>query len=112
MEKNHPHAFSLSSLTDKEFSDLAKQVEEERNRRHRCWRSRQDWVNKMCDLFLIDPYVDRCREGNTVIAFRYIAPYKFEVARARPVHGDTFDLDTGIAVAYAKVMGWEIPDFI
>ena len=31
---------------------------------------------------------------------------------ARPVHGDKFDKAVGIAVAYAKAIGIQVPDYI
>ena len=34
------------------------------------------------------------------------------IAKASPIKGDVFDLDTGIAVAFAKAMGESIPDYI
>ena len=34
------------------------------------------------------------------------------IAKATPVKGDVFDLDTGIAVAFAKAMGERIPSYI
>ena len=34
------------------------------------------------------------------------------IAKATPIKGDVFDLDTGIAVAFAKAMGESIPDYI
>jgi hypothetical protein len=68
---------------------------------------RQDWIDKW--------YTEARRSGVHLI-FRkdvVIAHNDFgNVATAAPVHGDKYYRHTGIAVAYAKLCGEPIPDYI
>lgn len=68
---------------------------------------RQDWIDK---------WYTKAIRGDDFLAFRkdvVIAYNDFgEIATAAPVRGDKYDRHTGIAVAYAKLNGEPIPDYI
>lgn len=68
---------------------------------------RQDWIDKW--------YAEARRCGvnltfrkDVVIAYNDFG----DITTAAPVRGDKYDRHTGIAVAYAKLIGEPIPDYI
>ena len=68
---------------------------------------RQEWIDKW--------YIEARRCG-VKLAFRKDVVIAFndfgDIATAAPVHGDKYNRHTGIAVAYAKLCGEKIPDYI
>ena len=68
---------------------------------------RQEWI---------DEWYAKAQRNGVHLTFRenvVIAHNDFgDVATAAPVHGDKYDRHTGIAVAYAKLRGEKIPEYI
>ena len=68
---------------------------------------RQEWIDK---------WYTKARQSRVHLIFRkdvVIAHNDFgDIATAAPVHGDKYYRHTGIAVAYAKLCGEPIPDYI
>ena len=67
---------------------------------------RQDWIDKW--------YTKACY-SDCSLAFRkdvVVAAGYGKVATAAPVRGDKYNRHTGIAVAYAKLIGEPVPDYI
>lgn len=68
---------------------------------------RQEWIDK---------WYTKAKEARVHLIFRkdvVIAHNDFgDIATAAPVHGDKYYRHTGIAVAYAKLCGEPIPDYI
>lgn len=68
---------------------------------------RQEWIDK---------WYTKAIRGDDFLAFRKDVVIAYndlgEIATAAPVRGDKYDRHTGIAVAYAKLNGEPIPDYI
>lgn len=102
--------FYVSKYTD---TDLQALLEEARceiaARKQRRERARKEWIYRYSNEAY--HYGSHIVVGNTVV----VAVEKngdIEIAKTSPINGDKFDLDTGVAVAYAKAMGLRVPDFI
>ena len=71
---------------------------------------RQDWIDKWYTYACRD---ERCK----TITIKHCKDATFIMGMARcasaaPRHGDKYDKHTGIAVAYAKLCGEKIPEYI
>lgn len=107
------NAFSLTKLTDTELVILAKELSAEQSRRaEENENRRRGWVNIYCYNYLNDPNASSVLVGETTIVAIYDKKFGMRIGKATPVHGDVFNRNTGIAVAYAKAKNEKIPDFI
>lgn len=105
--------FSLSKLTDNELLTLASNICEERQRReHKRKEKRDRWVDGYYYAFLNNPNASVAQVGETTVVALWSRNLGLRMGTATPVHGDVFDHNTGIAVAYAKAVGDKIPDFV
>jgi hypothetical protein len=101
----------LSKWSDADLQELRLLINEEAHARERKRKQmRQDWIYRyaqeayhrgsheiICGNIVV---VAVCQNGHIVMG------------KSTPINGDKFDLDTGVAVAYAKAVGVHIPDFI
>ena len=101
----------LSKWSDDDLVELRQLICEETSRREHNRRvMRQEWITRQLELF-------RCnraqyqRIGDTIVVSVY-GGCRVHMAQTTPIKNDKFDLNTGIAVAYAKAVGTPIPDFI
>ena len=102
--------FYVNKYTDIDLHTLLEAVQDEIARRkgaHK--RRREEWIAHMS----WEAYCNGAVEvvGETVI----VAIWKngsIHMAKTHPINGDEFDMDTGVAVAYAKAKGLSVPDFI
>ena len=105
------NSFSLSRLTDADLLTLASNICEERARRERKRREERDkWITshvRQYRNFTANHEV----VGETVVVAVQLYNHII-IAKATPINGDVFDLDTGIAVAFAKAIGERIPNYI
>ena len=107
------NSFSLSKLTDNELLTLASNICEERQHRERKRKEERDrWVDGYYYAFLNNPNASVAQVGETTVVALWSRNLGLRMGTATPVHGDVFDHNTGIAVAYAKAVGDKIPDFI
>lgn len=107
------NSFSLSKLTDNELLTLASNICEERQRRERKRKEERDrWVDGYYYACLNNPNASVVHVGETTVVALWSRNLGLRMGTATPVHGDVFDHNTGIAVAYAKAVGDKIPDFI
>jgi hypothetical protein len=101
--------------SDAELHTLLEAVQDEITKRKDARkRRRTEWIDSHINKFYA--YCGKFeRVGDTIIV-AYFNPspigYGVHMGRSTPINGDTFDLDTGLAVAFAKAMGERIPDFI
>ena len=108
--------FSLSLLSDEELMELASNCCEERQRRERQRRERQrkekrlQWITSHIRQYKNSTANHEVVGKTVVVAVRWYD--QIAIAKATPINNDVFDLDTGIAVAFAKTMGERIPDYI
>ena len=76
---------------------------------------RQDWIDRMYERAMTARdneliFIKHCQ--NTTVIANYSLWNPSEIALSAPRHGDKYDRKTGIAVAYAKISGERVPDFI
>lgn len=105
--------FSVSNLTDSDLSRLIVECELEQARREqRKATARRKWIKDYFNAFMHHPNATSYMVGEaTVVAF-YERNTGLRMSSARPIEGDVYDRDTGIAVAFAKALGERIPDYI
>lgn len=73
---------------------------------------RQEWIDKYYDYAMtglgFTHEIHFCKDVTIVAAYTYPA----KIYTAAPRHGDKYNKETGIAVAYAKCVGDPVPDYI
>lgn len=107
------NSFSLSNLTDSDLSRLAAECAMEQERRERKRKEeRKKWVDGYYYAFLAHPNATAIQVGDATVVAAYARNTGMRIGTAKPVHGDVFNREVGIAVAYAKAFGDQIPDFI
>ena len=105
--------FVLSELTDADLLALMSNISEERERRERKRKEeRQKWINHYYYRFLSHPNATSIQVDETIVVAFYERNTGMHIGTAKPIKGDAFDMEVGIAVAYAKAVGDKIPDFI
>ena len=101
----------LTKWSDADLQELRLLINEEACGRERKRKQKHnEWVNKYMELFRANRG-EYTRIGNTIVAAAHRG-WSIGIGKSTPVKGDVFDLNTGIAVAYAKALGDRIPDFI
>ena len=102
--------FYVNKYTDADLQALLEAVQREMTaRKQRREQARKEWIYRYANEAY--HYGNHIVVGNTVV----VAMKKngsIEIAKTTPINGDKFDLDTGVAVAYAKAKGIHIPSFI
>lgn len=107
------NTFALSKLTDSGLSKLITECMTEQKRRERKREEERDrWIGGYYRAFLNHPNASVIHVGETTVLALWNRNLGLKMATATPVRGDVFDHNTGIAVAYAKAVGDEIPDYI
>lgn len=102
--------FYVNKYTDLDLRTLLEAVQDEIARREEAHkRRRAEWV----EHYSWEAYQRGAVEvvGETVV----VAIWKdraLHMAKAQPIRGDKFDMETGVAVAYCKAVGVPVPDFI
>lgn len=73
---------------------------------------RQEWIDLWYDRAMKDPYIviRHCKDVTFICSTLYEC--EADAVCAAPRHGDKYNKRTGIAVAYAKLSGQKIPDYI
>ena len=107
--------FYVNKYTDTDLRTLLEAVQDEIQRREEQRKmARQEWIDSHVNKFYA--YCGKFeRVGDTIIV-AYFNPsplgYGVHMGHSTPIDNDVFDLDTGIAVAFAKACGERVPDFI
>ena len=101
----------LSKWSDGDLVELRNLINEETCGRERKRRQmRADWIYRYAnEAYHRGNY--EVVDGKTVVV-AVCQNGHIVMGKTTPVNGDKFDLDTGVAVAYAKAMGLRIPEFI
>ena len=102
--------FYVNKYTDTDLHILLEAVQDEIARREDARkRRREEWIYRNSD----EAYHRAAIEvvGETVIV-AVLKNGSIHMAKTHPINGDVFDVDTGVAVAYAKAKGIRIPSFI
>lgn len=105
------NTFDLSKLTNNDLSKLIAECVMEQERRER-EEERDRWIGGYYCAFLNHPNASVIYVGKTTVLALWSRNLGLKMATATPVRGDVFDHHTGVAVAYAKAVGDEIPDYI
>lgn len=102
--------FYVNKYSDAELHTLLEAVQDEIAKREDARkRKREEWIYHYSDeAYLHGDYIV---VGDTVVV-AVEKNWEIKIAKTHPINGDKFDLDTGVAVAYAKAIGLRIPDFI
>lgn len=101
----------LSKWSDADLVELRQLVcEETCNRERKRRQKRDEWINKYMTMFRANR-VEYTRVGDTIVVAAHRG-WSIGIGKSTPTKNDKFDLNTGIAVAYAKALGDRIPDFI
>ena len=105
--------FSVSNLTDTDISRLLAECQRELDRReHQRTAERKRWVESCYYGFMSHPNASLIQMDDVTVVAVYSRVKGVVMGTARPVHGDKFDKAVGIAVAYAKAIGIQVPDYI
>jgi hypothetical protein len=105
-------AFTLKSMSDADLETLYLSAQAERIRRADNKRKRATWVNEYFTKFINTYNVHYIISGETTVVAVYDALDGMRMGKATPVSGDVFNDKVGIAVAFAKAIGHEVPDFV
>ena len=107
------NSFALSKLTDGDLRNLCFAVAEEMSKRERKREEeRRKWIDGYYFAFINHPNATAIQVGDTTIVAAYARNTGMHIGTAKPVHGDVFNREVGLAVAYAKAFGDTIPDYI
>jgi hypothetical protein len=105
-----PNQFYVNKYTDSDLQALLEAVQREMTaRKQRREQARKEWIYRYSNEAF--HYGNHIVVGDTVV----VAMQKngsIEIAKSSPIKGDKFDLETGVAVAYAKAKGIHIPSYI
>lgn len=101
----------LSQWSDADLAELRHLIcEETCNRERKRREAREKWIARQLASFQSN-HGENQRIGDTIVVSALYYD-KVVMDKTTPTKNDKFDLDTGIAVAYAKAIGLRIPDFI
>ena len=105
--------FSVTNLTDTDISRLLTECQRELERReNQRTAERKRWVESCYYGFMSHPNASLIQMGDVIVVAVYNRVKGIVMGTARPVHGDKFDKAVGIAVAYAKAIGVQVPEYI
>ena len=102
--------FYVNKYTDTDLHTLLEAVQDEIMKREEARkRRREEWI----EHFSWEAYHRGAVEvvGETVVV-AVIKNGTVHMAKTHPINGDEFDMETGVAVAYCKAIGLNVPDFI
>ena len=105
--------FSVTNLTDTDISSLLAECQRELERReHQRTVERKRWIESCYYGFMSHPNASLVQIGDVIVVAVCSKTKGIVMGTARPVHGDKFDTVVGIAVAYAKAIGVQVPKYI
>lgn len=101
----------LSKWSDADLDELRHLIcEETCNRERKRREARDQWIARQLASFRANHGKYQCIGDTIVVSALYYG--KVVMSKTAPTKNDKFDLNTGIAVAYAKAIRLSIPDFI
>ena len=110
-EQKHMAYGWLMGMNDEDLAELVHMVEAETKRRIDARESKRiQWITSHIREYKHSASNHEVVGETVVVAVRWYD--HISIAKATPINGDVFDLDTGIAVAFAKARGERIPDYI
>ena len=101
----------LSKWSDADLLELRLLIGEEINNRERKRKeARRNWIQRYAREAYQRGNYEIVNKNTIVVAVCQVG--HIVMGKSTPINGDKFDLDTGVAVAYAKAVGLHIPDYI
>lgn len=104
------------AVSDKELSEISGALNNEfltrETVRREAKQKRSQWVEKWFRKYLSHPNATARVIDTTTIVALCNRSSGIQIATACCMPGDTYDYDTGVAVAYAKLCQEPIPDYI
>lgn len=111
VKKSETNTFALSKLSDSALSILQQDVNEEIIRREALkQKRRRDWIENMLREFHMRAGSYVKMDNTVVVVVRWNGAVR--IGKTTPTKNDKFNLETGVAVAFAKAIDGPIPDFI
>ena len=98
--------------SNKELSEALAVLNKEVRARNEAERKRSEWVGTWLLKYLSHPNATAKVIGTDTVVALYNRSFGVQIATARCMPGDTYDYDTGVAVAFAKLSLEPIPDYI
>lgn len=106
-------SFTVSRLTDSDLVALFNACASEMaNREEKKFKQREHWIDARYAEYLNRYDTDCLVVGKRTIVATYNEFNGMRIGTSYPIHGDEYDAKTGIAVAFAKANGEDIPDYI
>lgn len=110
---NNDFSSSVFRLTDPDLAALLKACADEMaSRKERNAKKRERWIENRYSEFVRRHNAERLIVGKRTIVAVYDNYNGVLIGTSYPIRGDEYDVRAGIAVAYAKAIGMEIPDYI
>ena len=107
------NSFSLSLMTDTDLTNLFNACASEMAKREEQRAARRaQWISDHYWSFMNHPNASVQTIGQRTIVAVYSRCNGVQIGSAYPINGDVYDMDTGIAVAYAKAIGVVVPNYI
>ena len=106
-------SYSVSRMTDDALADfLSAIIAEQTARENKKTIKRKEWIDLWYTEFVNRYDTVAITRGELTIVATFDEYNGQRIGTAYPVKGDKFDSKTGIAGAYAKAIGLEIPNYI
>ena len=111
IKRNEIGAFMLSKLSDAGLAQLQQDVNDEIIRREaEKQERRKDWISNRVREFHLRAGSYVRMDTTVVVVIKWNGAVR--VGKTTPTRNDKFDLETGVAVAFAKAIGETIPSYI
>ena len=110
VKRNEIGAFMLSKLSDVGLAQLQQDVNKEIMLRELAKEQRSKWIKSHVREFRSSTANHEIVDKTVIVAVLWNG--HIVIGKTTPRNSDKFDLDTGIAVAYAKAIGEHIPSYI
>ena len=106
-------SYSVPRMTDDALADFLNAIIAEQTAREKKKAiKRKEWIDLWYTEFVNRYDTVAITRGELTIVATFDEYNGQRIGTAYPVKGDKFDSKTGIAVAYAKAIGLEIPNYI
>lgn len=105
----------LRLASDEELCEVSAVLNDEKSAREaraEASRKRNEWVDSWFLKYLGHSNAIAEAIGTTTVVALYNRTTGVRIATARCMSSDTYDYDTGVAVAYAKLCNEPIPDYV
>ena len=107
------NGYLISDLSNDALVSLFNSISGEMAKREQAKALRRtEWIRRFYSAYLNHPNASMVQNDQRIIVAAYDHCYGISIGTSYPINGDVFDFETGVAVAFAKCCGENIPDFI